>query len=150
MKDVHDQETPRIQQHDMAADDHMGAVRWRGRQPPLKIVGTAVVFLAQTRRERAANVELFFQAGRKAVALSQAWRQVVFMVSVVPASNFFAIMVAVTMPAVIPVFVLIPILMAFASAVPPVLVAVAIVIVVMMASLLRITLSCSAPQDKAV
>jgi len=81
-----------IHQDDVAADDDVLAVRRRGRQSALQIVGAVIHAVAQPRRQSSARLQLFFQARRQGVALGEPGGQVV-PPSAVPIANLLAVAV---------------------------------------------------------
>src|SRR5215472_10435513 len=85
---------PAIQQHHVAANYDVGAVRRRWRQLPFKLHGNRLDSLLQPGRKRAALYKLPFESRRQSVLLGKSRRKGVSVV-VVPSSHSVAVMVAI-------------------------------------------------------
>jgi len=83
-----------IQQHQVAADDDVLAIRRRRREFANKFDRRRLDPLAQSRREGAAFNELPFESRRQLVSLGQAGRQMVLMIGV-PRAKHFAVVIVV-------------------------------------------------------
>jgi len=100
MEDVCDLEVGTIHQYQVAADHDMGVVRRRRRKHDFEFVRTRVHLAPQIRREISADYQATFQAGRKAVALGQAWWKMRG-VLVIPAAGGIAIMIGIAVAVVL-------------------------------------------------
>jgi hypothetical protein len=94
MKDVEDHVGPLVQQHDVSANDDVGAIGRRRRQLPFEFRREGLNFLLQAWRERPATNELPFQTGRQLISLRKSGRQIRAMLYV-PVPHFFPVAIAV-------------------------------------------------------
>jgi ABC-type multidrug transport system fused ATPase/permease subunit len=128
MKYIHDQESSAIQQNDVAADHYVLALWRRRRQAPLEVLWATYNLLLQAGRQSAPHHQLALQAGRQAIALGQAGRQVIAVLAI-PAPHLVAVVVRVRVAAVIFIFIFIRIV-AFAVSMAMIVVIVAILLIV--------------------
>ncbi len=106
MKNVHDQETPGVQQDDVTPDDYVPAIPRRRWQPAFQIFRAALHLFPQARRKRAPDYQLSFQPGRKPVPLSEPGRQIVAP-AVIPFAHLTAIVITVAVTVSVPVVVIV-------------------------------------------
>lgn len=80
----------------MPADDYVGTVGRRRRQPVFQFLRTRPHLFSESGRQRPANPQLPFQTGRQTVALGKARRQVIAAI-VVPATHLVPVAITVIM-----------------------------------------------------
>jgi len=119
-----------VPQNNVSANHDPVAVGRRRGQLPLQIDWNGILSLLQARRQRAANDELLFEAGRQPVFFGESGREIAIVGSV-PTANFVAVMIAKTVAAAVVIVVVIPIL------IPPVAIAVMIPVVTVFAVTIR-------------
>ena len=83
-----------VQQNNVPANQHVFALRGRGRQLPFKVSRARLEPFLKAWRQRTAPHELFFQSRRQAILLGQSWWKVPFVV-VIPAAHRLAVAISV-------------------------------------------------------
>jgi len=100
VEDVDDYVRFAVEKHDVAADEHVRAVRRGWRQTPFQFLGAGVHTLLQTRGKRAAYDQLLFQTGRKLVPLGEPGREMAFVLGV-PAADLLLVVLVVVVVAIV-------------------------------------------------
>jgi len=122
VKNIHHHKRSPIEQNDVAADHDVLALRRRRGEAALEVLRAAHNLFLQSGRQSAAHYELALESGRQAIALGQAWRQVLIVLAV-PASHFVAVVIGIRITTVI-------LSMAFTVSVAMIVVIVAILFIV--------------------
>jgi hypothetical protein len=94
VEDVCDLEVGAIHEYQVAADYDVRVVRGRWRQHDFEFVRAGLHLSSQINRHIPANHYLTLQAGRKPVALGQAWRKML-VVRAVPAAGRVAVVIGI-------------------------------------------------------
>ena len=116
-ENVNDQICFAVQQNDVATDQAVRAIRRRRRQTALQLDRDRIQAFLQARGKGSVANQLFFETGRQAILLGEAWRKTASTFRV-PTADCFSIVVVAVRVVVIPAVITVVLVMSLAVAMP--------------------------------